>query len=352
MINPSLRVTVTMLLCLLWLAGCTGGPRPDKPLGETSQVHYTTEKAPPLDDSIRLGPGDVVNATFLTQGMPEGTTYKVQAGDTLLLEFHGAEHLNRNLIVRPDGMITIPYLGDVKASGKEPIGLGNEICHKLKAKGLFPELVITLSVVGANTVYKRLQEAVTTSESGHSKDVVIASDGTLRLPIIKPIKVTGRTLGDVSQEVASRYQERFPASAVLITLKQIDSLMVYVMGEVNSPGLVRLRNQTTVTQVLAQAGGYKDSAGLSSVIVLRANDENQPEARIVNVADVLSQGDLGKDLMLRRYDVVYVPPSLVHSLNQAILFGIRRMLPIDTMGSVSAGFSYVYQRQSTSISGQ
>jgi len=44
--------------------------------------------------------------------------------------------------------------------------------------------------------------------------------------------------------------------------------------------------------------------------------------------------------MVKRYDIIYVPPSLIHSLNQMVLFGIRRMLPIETFSNV--GFSYVW----------
>ncbi len=47
------------------------------------------------------------------------------------------------------------------------------------------------------------------------------------------------------------------------------------------------------------------------------------------------------DVLLRRYDVVYVPPSHIHEMNKAVLYGIKNMMPVHST-SVNAGFTYLF----------
>jgi hypothetical protein len=56
---------------------------------------------------------------------------------------------------------------------------------------------------------------------------------------------------------------------------------------------------------------------------------------------VLTKGDMSGDVLLRRYDVVYVPPSHIHEMNKAVLYGIKNMMPVHST-SVNAGFTYLF----------
>lgn len=344
--NYKFIIFLNLILCAVFLFGCTGGPRPSQELQSSKVVKYSFDTSPSVDE-ISLGPGDVINAVFFLKPLPDGVAYRIQSGDTLLIEFHGAEHLNRNLVIRPDGMVTIPYLGDIKARGCTTIELSDSIRNKLRAKGLFPTLEVTLSLVGADALYRSLQDAVSNADSGKGKDVIVNNDGLLRLPLISPVAATGITLAEVQAEVDTLYAKIFPSASVLLTIKRIDSQVVYVLGEVNAPGMQRLTGKTTVSQLLAMAGGFKDTSGLSSVVLMRRDRNNQPIGRLIDVSSILSKGDMGNDMIVHRYDIVYVPPSLIHQLNQTILFGIRRMMPLDSSANVSTGFSYIYQKSQT-----
>ena len=125
-----------------------------------------------------------------------------------------------------------------------------------------------------------------------------------------------------------------------IDLKEIRSNLVYVMGEVNRPGVVNMSAPMTVTQLIALSGGYKDSAGLASVVLIRPDENNHPTGRVLNVEKVLAKGNMGDDLLVQRYDVIYVPPSMIHKLNLTVLFGIRNMMPIQSNADV--GFQYLW----------
>ena len=325
-----------LLLGLLLLPACSGG----RPVMTGLRPRALKESLSPLGTGYRLGPGDLLSISFISRPLPEGQPYRMQVGDTLLMECHGNEHLNRNLIVRPDGRVTIPYAGEVRALDAEPMVLAREIREIYRQKRIFSGMEITLSVVGFNSRLRELQSAITTADGGIRKSISLAQDGTIQAPLLEPLPAYNLSVEALREKLQEAYGRVLPAAAVMVDLQEVRSNYVYVIGEVLRPGLIPLGGRATVTQVIAQAGGYRETAGLSSVVLLHPDEDNRPRARLINLNRILTKGDLSQDALVSRYDIIYVPPSVIHALNQAVLMGIRRMLPVDTHASV--GFSYVW----------
>lgn len=327
-----------LVLAMVLASGCTGGPRPT--LSASGDVHH--DAAPPqlLAEDYRLGPSDIVGLTFLS--LPQATVgdYRLQVGDTLLVEFHRNEYLNRSVIIRPDGKVTAPYLGDVKAAGLTTNDLSEFLRVSYKDKDIFNDLQLTLSVVSFNARLKELQAAIANSASGQTKDLVINQDGMLRLPMGYTIEAVGKSIAELDAAIRETYAPVLPTCVVQTELRQARSNVVYVIGEVNQPGPIQLNTPATVTQVVAMAGGYKPGSGMSSVVLIRPDDQGRPMGSLVDVESVLAKGNLGADRLVRRYDVVYVPPSLIQKLNDGILFYVRNMMPLQTYGNV--GFQYLW----------
>ncbi len=320
---------------LLSLAGCTGGPRPALSPGETV-VHPWAARE--MNQAYLVGPGDILDITILSAPGVSSEPYVLQVGDTLLLEFHRNEYLNRNLMIRPDGMVTVPYLGEVKAAGSSIPELAKELSNRYRRYFKNPRL--TLSVVNYNAPFKELQTAFTNSATGQSKLVTVAMDGNLSLPLLQPFPVAGRSTTWVRDQVQEAYGKVLGNVSVQVELKEIRSNLVYVLGEVNRPGVVNMTAPMTVTQLIALCGSYKDSAGLASVLLIRPDENNHPTGKLLNVKKILASGDISEDVLVQRYDVVYVPPSLIHQMNLAILFGIRNMMPLQSNAAV--GFEYLW----------
>ena len=210
-ITSAAFIILGVFLVSVSLPACTGGPRPTFELQNKDEITYDM-LGPDLTSDTRLGAGDIINVTFLTKALPAGETYKIQHGDTLLLEYHGAEHLNRNLIVRPDGKVTIPYLDDIIAVGKTTDDVVKIVKSKYNKQNLFTGVSITVSVIGANSLYRELQESIYNSNLGRSKDVPVGGDGKLRLPLLEPFEVAGRTLAEVENKVNTLYAQQFSYS--------------------------------------------------------------------------------------------------------------------------------------------
>ncbi len=331
----SLLLTALVAALLAGLPGCTGGPRPSLSQGETV-VHPGQPRQ--MNQAYLIGPGDILEVSVLSAPGISSGPYALQPGDTLLLEFHRNEYLNRNLLIRPDGMVTLPYLGEVKAAGLTARGLAQELSNRYQKYFKNPKL--TLSVVNYNAPYKELQTAFTNSATGQSKLLTVALDGTLSLPLMHPLQVAGRSTTWVRDQVQPAYSKALGNVSVQIDLKEIKSNLVYVLGEVNRPGVVNMSAPMTVTQLIALSGGYKDSAGLASVVLMRPDENNHPTGRVLNINKILAKGDMGDDVLVQRYDVVYVPPSMIHQMNLAVLFGIRNMMPIQS--NAALGFQYLW----------
>jgi polysaccharide export outer membrane protein len=86
-------------------------------------------------------------------GIPNENGYIIGATDTITLTVLKEPTLSSNLLVRPDGMITIPLLGDVKASGLTPLQLAGEITTRLKKFIQDPNVSVILTQINSKKVY-------------------------------------------------------------------------------------------------------------------------------------------------------------------------------------------------------
>ena len=317
------------------LLGCTGGPLPSKDLvGKTIHPGPARE----MNQAYLIGPGDLVELTVLSAPGVAPAEYVLQTGDTILMEFHRNEYLNRNLLIRPDGFVTLPYLGEVQAAGHAASELNQTLTQRYRRYFKRPQ--VTLSVVSYNTHFKELLTVITNSATGQSKMMPVGLDGYLSPPFMPKLQVAGRSTAWIQEEMQQAYSRVLGNITVLVDLKEIRSNLVYVLGEVNRPGVINIPAPATVTQMISLAGGYKDSASLSSVLLIRPDEGNQPTGRLINVERIIKKANMGDDVLVQRYDVIYVPPSVIHKLNLAILFGIRNMMPLQSSSSI--GFTYLW----------
>lgn len=326
-----------LFLGSLW--GCTGGQRPDRSLRAVNASGEVTQAVIAFD--YKLGAGDELLLTFLDAVAPTPTPYTLQPGDIMLGEFHSSEYLNRNFVVRPDGFITVPFVGDVLAAGKTVENLRAEVQDRLTRGGFLRDSPVTLSLMSFNVSYKQVQKLNSDGQMGYGRVLTVSVDGKIRLPLVGELVAGGRTVTDVEEDIQQAYSAEYPSSKVLLELKQVRSNLVYLLGYVNRPGAQNMQSPTTVSQAISLAGGFQETAGLDSVVVIHKGSDGKVLARLVNVGNILSKGDLSQDITLQRYDVVYVPPSTIHVLNEGILYGIRNMMPVHTT-SVNAGFSYMW----------
>ncbi len=333
---------------LVAFSGCyTAGPRPVSEEEFSRYPSYVTRGpttgAPLVDADMRLAPNDLLGITFVSGSTPQG--YPLQTGDTLLVEYHQQEHLNRNAVVRPDGNITLPYIGDVAVGGKTVPEVNRIVSGLYKKDAIYKSLTNTVTLLSFHNKLRELQQMNTNSTYGQTRQVTIGGDGYLRLPLGLKIEAAGRSLNQVSEEITLAYNEKVPGTEVLTELLEMRHNYIYVLGEVNNPGLVSIGGPMGVAQAVASAGGHKNTADIRTVVVLRADPEcDSPLGRLVDLDCILQTGNLSQDVLVRRFDIIYVPPSTIKNLNDRVLMYIRNMMPIETHGNIGLGFNWMWSK--------
>jgi polysaccharide biosynthesis/export protein len=80
-------------------------------------------------------------------------SYLIGPSDVLIVTVWKEPTLSGNILVRPDGMITLPLVGDVQASGKTPLQLTDQIAARLKKFVQAPNVSVVVSEIHSKVVY-------------------------------------------------------------------------------------------------------------------------------------------------------------------------------------------------------
>ena len=139
-----------------------------------------------------------------------------------------------------------------------------------------------------------------------SKSVVVLPDGKISFPLIGEIKAAGRTVPQLKEEITKKISPYAPDPTISIEVRQVNSMLVYVIGRVNTPGRFSLNTNVNVLQALTMAGGLNPFAKRDKIKIFRQDGANTKIFRF-KYDEVVEGSDLGQNIMLQRGDVVVVP---------------------------------------------
>jgi protein involved in polysaccharide export with SLBB domain len=207
----------------------------------------------PFRDHMRGPIKGTLQADTLENGHPAPPPYRIQRGDSLAIRFYRNPELNIDLVVRPDGMISLPLINDVAAADTSPQDLGR------KLEGLYKtELAV-------------------------------------------------------------------PDVAVIVT--KFAGQRIYIGGEVTTPGEQELPAGLTMYGAIVKAGGFKNTARLNQVILIRKGADGKLGGKSFDLTEVHGGVHPELDVALEPYDIVVVPRSAVGNVNTFMELYITRNLP-------------------------
>jgi polysaccharide export outer membrane protein len=144
-----------------------------------------------------------------------------------------------------------------------------------------------------------------------SKTVTIRPDGLISLPIIGDVQAAGMTANDLAERIAQRLRQFSNNPAVSVSVKEINSYSIYVLGEVTKPGKYQAKSFTTILQAISMAGGFTEFARKNQLQVVRNRlngDGRLHETRIpIRYKDLLAGEGGPGNLILLSGDTVVVP---------------------------------------------
>jgi polysaccharide export outer membrane protein len=139
-----------------------------------------------------------------------------------------------------------------------------------------------------------------------SQTVVVRTDGNISLPLINEVKVSGMTPLQIQNAIAERLKGFLNNPQVTVTVAEIRSKRAFITGEVVRPGGYSLNAQTSVLQLIAQAGGFTPFAKRDSIVVLRT-ENGKPLRLKFKYKQVVQGKNTEQNIPLHPGDTVVVP---------------------------------------------
>jgi len=149
-------------------------------------------------------------------------------------------------------------------------------------------------------------EIVVWNQPQLSGKVIVASDGTISMPLIGRVPASALTPDLLKADLEKRYDRYVHGANVTVRVADPASHVFYVLGEVNKPGVYKLHSSEVLSQALAEAGGLGPFADPGRIRILRHKD-NETVVLTVNYNVVRSGGDVSADVPVEPGDTVQVP---------------------------------------------
>jgi|Deesub1362B_J571_1020462.scaffolds.fasta_scaffold04842_1 protein-tyrosine phosphatase len=292
------------------------------------QILFPEELPQELANNVhRIGPDDVLHVIIWTDG-----------------------NLDMDVVVRTDGKISLPLVGEVQAAGLEISELESRLRRKYSSYIENPQVTVTLKEANSLKVFITGAVKVPTYAAGPItsgfplrgdrrlltalSQVEILPDADLseayivRGEIIIPVDLS-RLLkdGDMTQNVLLK-----PADTIVIpgSLKEVT-----ILGEVENPGRYRVKRRTTLLDALAKAGGIKRETAALDLSYVERGGEVLP----VDFKRLIDLNDLDQNILLENDDIVHIASNQenkVFVLGEVAKPGVVRFVgPMDVLEAIS-----------------
>jgi polysaccharide export outer membrane protein len=141
-----------------------------------------------------------------------------------------------------------------------------------------------------------------------SKIAQVRPDGKISMPIIRDIIAVGKTPSQLAEEVTNKLKEYVQTPVVAVSVKEINSSNIFVLGEVKSPGKYPLKSKTTLLQGITIAGGFTPTAARNQMVIFRFTESATGMKRLEASYDhIVLSGVINENFDLKSGDTVVIP---------------------------------------------
>jgi len=143
-------------------------------------------------------------------------------------------------------------------------------------------------------------------EEALSRTVPVRMDGKISLPLIDEIKAADLTPLQLKEALVKKFKKFIDNPNISVIVMEANSCKVYVSGQVRTPGVYRLRSETSLLQIIPMAGGFTEWAKEKKILIIRK--ENGKEKRIkVNYRKIVDGKEPISNTILKPGDTIIVP---------------------------------------------
>jgi polysaccharide biosynthesis/export protein len=139
--------------------------------------------------------------------------------------------------------------------------------------------------------------------------VSVQPDGFVTLRGVGDVKVAGLTTQQLRETIRNAYSKILHDPIISITLKEFQKPFFIADGQLGHPGRYELHGPLTLTEGIALAGGFLETAKHSQVVLYRRIDDQWTSAKVFNVKKMEGDRDLKEDPLLHPGDMLFVPKN-------------------------------------------
>ncbi|MBL8208034.1 MAG: polysaccharide biosynthesis/export family protein [Blastocatellia bacterium] len=151
-----------------------------------------------------------------------------------------------------------------------------------------------------------------------NQTVTVQPDGYVTLSLAGALRIGELTLTQAQQLIITKSSTRLKDPEVTLLLKEFQKPYFVVAGEVAQPGKIELREKVTALQAILLAGGFKESARSSQILLFRKVNSDEAEVIVVDLKKLKRTDDLSHDVMLKPGDMLLVPTNTVTKVGRFI----------------------------------
>jgi len=330
------------------------------PWQEFAQGEYVGHARTPQVPEYRLREGDVVAVYYRRTREELSRPYELEPGDRIHVESLTAgqnldsessgslpsENIGRDLVIQPDGTITLPMLGQIRATRRTVAALRDELEEQYKKYYKVP--AITVTPIAVNT---KLEDLLNTVDSragmlgGLHVRVNVTPAGEIQLPGLDSVCVQGLSLEEARQEIDAQYDAAIPGVQTTLVLVERARRFIYVLGEVGQAGRFELVGPTTAMMAISMAGGWTPGSNLRQVVVFRRGDDWRMMATMIDLRGALyaRRPVPADDIWLNDSDIILVPKTPIEQVDELIeqVFtrGVYGLVPREVIWDFNTGTS-------------
>jgi len=190
-----------------------------------------------------------------------------------------------------------------------------------------------------------------------STDTRVSGDGKITLPLVGEVTVSGITATAAQKLIAEKLADGYikkPQVSVFIT--EYKSKKVTTLGEFTKPGLIELRGNSTLMEVISNAGGVTPNASDSLVLkrkTLNAKGQEEDLSIVVDLNKLLENSDTRFNIMIKDGDSIYVPKAAFIYVTGEVktpgAYKVTKGLTVLRSITLAGGFTQKASKNGTSI---
>lgn len=160
-----------------------------------------------------------------------------------------------------------------------------------------------------------------------SKSVQVNGSGDATLPLIGPVHLAGKTTEQAQQEIAEKLGKKYIRSPQVTVLVTKSGQRVTINGAVKTPSVLTIDGKLTLSQAIAQAGGFSELANSNRVHMARVSDEQVKD--VLYDLDKINSG-IATDPVLQGGDIIVVEESN----GRVVLKSMKDLLPFAVLAAL------------------